>query len=418
METAKGRRSTHTSRDFMASSAMPSAPAERSLYIAERVAELIPQPSDGSHRFWSNAARDTLAAFVHFIVAKVERATLQDRLLETLASPDCFANPARRMPLAIFTRGDILRDMDRIGYQGRLRQYLDDFGALSREDVQFNPVGSWDGIPTEWRPKHAGDTVRPSLAMLADYLTSVDPAHPSTSASMIAECAKYGYGDQLRSDLARFDSLANPTRTAVLTLINRRLDSTTEQATDDPLGAIRRFFARLPLGRFGEQHGFVLTELMIAVVVLGLIGLAILKLAPGITQSSNRTTFTSEVLTDIQSARGLFKGNYPAGSLNAQINTSNVIPLNNSALDDTFGGAITVTGFGTYFTITFAGIPPTACADAASQLWDGSTQFTATAISINGTNEALPISFSTAQTGCNISGQGASSGNTLTYTAS
>jgi len=164
------------------------------------------------------------------------------------------------------------------------------------------------------------------------------------------------------------------------------------------------------------QSGFALTDLAVAVAIMGIVAVVGYKVVPMVLSSSQRTDFASEVLTDMQALRQLYQGTYPSGALNASVISANVIPLNNGTLSDVFGGAITITGYGTYATLSYAGVPPTACANASSTGWDGSTQNGATAISINGTNQSLPIAFDAAQTACNVTGEGASAGNVIVFT--
>lgn len=146
-----------------------------------------------------------------------------------------------------------------------------------------------------------------------------------------------------------------------------------------------------------------------AIVVIGAI--ALLRTAFG---SANANTLLQQ-LSSIQTAtRKLYmttQGNYGTGSLNSPLVAAGAVPqgmsvaASGTAISNTWGGAVVVTGATTQFTISYASVPQDVCVDA---LTGTTTSFTQ--VSVNTTAVTTPVSPSDASTDCSAS-------NTIVWTS-
>ena len=148
-----------------------------------------------------------------------------------------------------------------------------------------------------------------------------------------------------------------------------------------------------------------------AIVVIGAI--ALLRTAFG---SANANTMLEQLSSMQTAARKLYmttQGNYGTGVLNGPIIAAGAVPqgmsvsTQNSTITNAWGGAVTLTGATTDFTISYASVPQDVCVDALTGTTTGFTQ-----VAVNtGAAAATPISPAAATAACNATS------NTITWTS-
>jgi len=175
--------------------------------------------------------------------------------------------------------------------------------------------------------------------------------------------------------------------------------------------------ASLPRGKRHRQRGASLLEGIAylgiaAMVVMGAI--ALLRTAFG---SANANT-TLEQLSSIQTgARKLYmttQGNYGAVALDGPVIAAGAVPQGmsvntaNSTITNAWGGAVTLMGGNTNFTISYANVPQDVCVDT---LTGTTTSFTQ--VAVNGAPAVqTPVSPVDAQAACSNA-----AGNTIVWTS-
>jgi Tfp pilus assembly protein PilV len=148
-----------------------------------------------------------------------------------------------------------------------------------------------------------------------------------------------------------------------------------------------------------------------AIVVIGAI--ALLRTAFG---SANANTMLEQLSSMQTAARKLYmttQGNYGTGALNGPIIAAGAVPqgmsvnTTNSTISNAWGGAVSLTGATTDFTISYASVPQDVCVDALTGTTTGFTQ-----VVVN-TGSALPtpVSPANATAACNATS------NTIVWTS-
>jgi len=177
--------------------------------------------------------------------------------------------------------------------------------------------------------------------------------------------------------------------------------------------------ASLPRGKRHRQRGASLLEGIAylgiaAMVVIGAI--ALLRTAFG---SANANT-TLEQLSSIQTAaRKLYmttQGNYGTAVLDGPIIAAGAVPqgmsvnTGNATITNAWGGAVTLQGGTTSFTISYAKVPQDVCVDALTGTTTGFTQVTVNAAAAIPT----PVAPEAAMTACSVT---TAAGNTIVWTS-
>lgn len=149
-----------------------------------------------------------------------------------------------------------------------------------------------------------------------------------------------------------------------------------------------------------------------AIVVIGAI--ALLRTAFG---SANANTMLEQLSSMQTAARKLYmttQGNYGAVSLDGPIIAAGAVPqgmavsVANSTIANAWGGAVTLTGANTTFTISYANVPQDVCVDA---LTGTTTGFTQVAVN-NAAAIVTPVSPAAATAACNTA-----AANTIVWTS-
>lgn len=158
--------------------------------------------------------------------------------------------------------------------------------------------------------------------------------------------------------------------------------------------SVSRFLKKRP------HEGLGLLEWLV-VCTLALVAMGILAGQIGDTTSiADINTESQHIITLATNARdSRASSGYPTGSLMSQLNSRQGVPSDmtntNGVVTNTWGGAVDITGNGTYFTLSYAKVPQEACAKIATRLSKNSL-FSATMInSTSVTGEVTPASAST-----------------------
>jgi hypothetical protein len=138
-----------------------------------------------------------------------------------------------------------------------------------------------------------------------------------------------------------------------------------------------------------------------AIVVIGAI--ALLRTAFG---SANANTMLEQLSSMQTATRKLYmttQGNYGAGSLDAPIIAAGAVPqgmsvnVNAATITNAWGGAVTLVGANTTFTISYANVPQDVCVDALTGTTTGFTT-----VAVNGAAALpTPVSPAAATGACN-----------------
>lgn len=151
-----------------------------------------------------------------------------------------------------------------------------------------------------------------------------------------------------------------------------------------------------------------------AIVVIGAI--ALLRTAFG---SANANTMLEQLSSMQTAARKLYmttQGNYGTGALDGPIIAAGAVPqgmavnTTNSTISNAWGGAVTLTGATTTFTISYASVPQDVCVDS---LTGTTTGFTQVAVN-NAAAIPTPVSPAAATAACNVT---TAAGNTIVWTS-
>lgn len=149
-----------------------------------------------------------------------------------------------------------------------------------------------------------------------------------------------------------------------------------------------------------------------AIVVIGAI--ALLRTAFG---SANANTMLEQLSSMQTATRKLYmttQGSYGAGSLNGPIIAAGAVPQGmsvktaDSTISNAWGGAVTLTGANTAFTISYANVPQDVCVDALTGTTTGFTQ-----VAVNAAGAVpTPVSPTDATTACT-----SATANTIVWTS-
>ncbi len=164
--------------------------------------------------------------------------------------------------------------------------------------------------------------------------------------------------------------------------------------------------ASLPRSTRHRQRGASLLEGIAylgiaAMVVIGAI--ALLRTAFG---SANANTMLEQLSSMQTAARKLYmttQGNYGAVALDGPVIAAGAVPqgmsvnTTNSTITNAWGGAVTLVGNNTTFTISYANVPQDVCVDALTGTTTGFTQVAVNAAAAI----ATPVSPAAATTACN-----------------
>lgn len=169
--------------------------------------------------------------------------------------------------------------------------------------------------------------------------------------------------------------------------------------------------------RLARQRGASLLEGIAYLGIAAIVVLGAVSLLTGAFGSAKSNQMTEEVVAIRTAVRKLYMGqSYPTGSLVQSLLIANAIPNTLSrptatTLSDSWGGAVTVVGTATGFTITYNSVPQDVCINAISGA-NGWTQ-----IDRGGSNAitVFPATVANATALCTVT---TAAGNAVTFTAS
>ncbi len=124
---------------------MPSDAEAKSTYIQVIVNTLIEEARGSADPHWSQSGRAGLTGFINFIVSKVERAKANDYFYSRISSGEFDADDAAILADYYLT---MTSDPNAIAALALLQR-----GELNA--MNYVHVGTWDGVPAEWRGREA-----------------------------------------------------------------------------------------------------------------------------------------------------------------------------------------------------------------------------------------------------------------------
>lgn len=170
--------------------------------------------------------------------------------------------------------------------------------------------------------------------------------------------------------------------------------------------------------RLARQRGASLLEGIAYLGIAAIVVLGAVSLLTGAFGSAKANQTTEEVVAIRTAVRKLYIGqSYPVGSLVADLITANAIPntLARGAaagtLSNSWGGAVTVVGTATGFTVTYNAVPQDVCVNMVS----GASGWTRIDQGGNNAITLFPATVANATTLCSVTG---AAGNAVTFTGS
>ena len=148
-----------------------------------------------------------------------------------------------------------------------------------------------------------------------------------------------------------------------------------------------------------RQRGASLIEALLFLLIVALIAIGVFAIysnASASTKVQNENRYI-QALTAAVKQMYASNPNYGTSDITATLVSTNRAPapmIAGGTLKNSWGGAVTVTGATTGFTISYAAVPMKECIQL-SQI-----RLNPTAISINGTAQALPLTTAAATTAC------------------
>jgi Tfp pilus assembly protein PilV len=165
-----------------------------------------------------------------------------------------------------------------------------------------------------------------------------------------------------------------------------------------------------------RQQGASLLEAIAYLGIAAVVVLGAVSLLNGAFGSAKSNQTNEEVVALRTAVRKLYMGQaYPAETLNPNLLLANAVPATLArgaagALSNSWGGAVTVTGTATGFTVTYNAIPQDVCINLIS----GASGWTSIAQGQTSLT-TLPATVANATTLCSVAG---GTGNNLVFTAS
>lgn len=169
--------------------------------------------------------------------------------------------------------------------------------------------------------------------------------------------------------------------------------------------------------KLARQRGASLLEGIAYLGIAALVVLGAVSLLTGAFGSAKSNQATEEVVAIRTAVRKLYIGqSYPTASLLPNLLAANAIPgtlardTTANTVSNSWGGAVTVTGTSTGFTVTYAAVPKDVCvsmlsgANGWTQVAQGGSSFT-----------TFPLTADNAAALCTVA---TAAGNTVTFTAS
>lgn len=169
--------------------------------------------------------------------------------------------------------------------------------------------------------------------------------------------------------------------------------------------------------RLARQRGASLLEGIAYLGIAAIVVLGAVSLLTGAFGSAKANQTTEEVVAIRTAVRKLYIGQaYPVGSLVANLITANAIPNTlarptAATLSNSWGGAVTVAGTATGFTVTYNAVPQDVCVNMVS----GASGWTQIDQGGNNAITAFPVTVANATTLCSVAG---AAGNAVTFTGS
>ena len=137
----------YPSWNFMSPLVVPPVGGQRDNYIDRMTAIICPESTSSADPFWTRAARGALAGFIHFMISKVERANLQDRIHEILSKPDYSEDQTARIPFPPHIKAEILGLMTRVDTPARSANISSSSAASASRTANSTKSAPGTGCP-------------------------------------------------------------------------------------------------------------------------------------------------------------------------------------------------------------------------------------------------------------------------------